>query len=78
VPAAPAAPAQPTLPVQPKKEEEEKKSDLGNAAAVVFKAPVNARLSVEGQAIPRTSVRETFRTPQLKPSWPVRARTRRR
>jgi uncharacterized protein (TIGR03000 family) len=67
VPAAPAAPAAPVLPAQPQKEEDKKSADLGNAAAVVLKAPMNARLSVEGQTIQRTSARETFRTPALEP-----------
>jgi uncharacterized protein (TIGR03000 family) len=63
---APAAPAAPVLPAQPQKDEK-KSADLGNAAAVVLKAPVGARLSVEGQTIQRTSAQETFRTPALEP-----------
>lgn len=62
VPAAtivPAPPAQKVLPTPPKK------ADLGNAAAVVLKAPVDARLTVEGQTIQRTSAQETFLTPEL-------------
>jgi uncharacterized protein (TIGR03000 family) len=62
---APAAPATPTLPATPKKDEKE--ANLGNAAAVVLKAPVGARLSVEGRTIPRTSAQDTFRTPDLEP-----------
>lgn len=63
---APAAPAQQTLPAQPKKDENTSAA-LGNAAAVVLKAPVDVQLSVEGRAIPRTASEETFRTPALEP-----------
>jgi uncharacterized protein (TIGR03000 family) len=65
-PAATTQPAAPVLPAQPQKDEK-KSADLGNAAAVVLKAPVSARLSVEGQTIQRTSAQETFRTPALEP-----------
>lgn len=58
-------PAVPTLPAEPKKDD--KSAALGNAAAVVLKAPVDVQLSVEGQAIPRTTSEETFRTPDLEP-----------
>jgi len=66
VPAAQAAPAPPALPAPPKKDEE-KSAALGNAAAVVLKAPTDVQLSVEGRAIPRTASEETFRTPELEP-----------
>jgi uncharacterized protein (TIGR03000 family) len=55
----------PTLPATPKKEN--KTTDLGNAGAVVLKAPLDAQLSVEGRVIPRTAAEETFRTPDLEP-----------
>lgn len=64
----PAAPAQPTLPAQPQKDDD-KSAALGNAAAVVLKAPINVQLSVEGRAIPRTASEETFRTPALEPGY---------
>jgi uncharacterized protein (TIGR03000 family) len=56
------------LPAAPKKEEK-KTTYLGNAAAVVLKAPAGVRLSVEGRAIPRTAIEETFRTPDLEPGY---------
>jgi uncharacterized protein (TIGR03000 family) len=65
VPSSSSTPSTPTLPATPKKDE--KQSNLGNAAAVVLKAPVDARLSVEGQTIQRTSAQATFRTPDLEP-----------
>jgi uncharacterized protein (TIGR03000 family) len=56
------------LPAVPKKEEK-KTTYLGNAAAVVLKAPAGVRLSVEGRVIPRTAIEETFRTPDLEPGY---------
>ena len=64
---APVIPAQPVLPAPQKKEEQ--KSSLGNAAAVIVKAPANVQLSVEGRTISRTSSEETFRTPELEPGY---------
>jgi uncharacterized protein (TIGR03000 family) len=66
--AAPAQPAQPTLPAQPKKDDN-KSAALGNAAAVVLKAPANVQLSVEDRIIPRTANEETFRTPELEQGY---------
>jgi uncharacterized protein (TIGR03000 family) len=63
-----AAPASPTLPAAPRKEEK-KTAYLGNAAAVMLKAPAGAQLSVEGRAIPRTAIEQTFRTPDLEPGY---------
>lgn len=60
-----AAPVMPSLPAEPKKDE--KKAELGNAAAVVLKAPVGVQLSVEGRPITRTNGEETFRTRDLEP-----------
>ena len=60
------APVTPALPVAPKKDEK-KAAALGNAAAVVLKAPADVQLSIEGQNIPRTTSEETFRTPELEP-----------
>jgi uncharacterized protein (TIGR03000 family) len=62
------APVGPKLPAAPKKEEK-KTAYLGNAAAVLLKAPAGVRLSVEGLAIPRTAIEETFRTPDLEPGY---------
>ncbi len=67
-PVAPVAPATPTLPATPKKVEP-KSTSLGNAAAVVLKAPTDVELSVEGQLIPRTAAVEVFRTPELDPAF---------
>jgi uncharacterized protein (TIGR03000 family) len=40
---------------------------LGNAAAVVVQAPLDARLTVNGQAMTRTAAEQTFTTPALEP-----------
>jgi uncharacterized protein (TIGR03000 family) len=56
------------LPATPKKEEK-KTAYLGNAAAVLLKAPAGVQLSVEGRTIPRTAIEETFRTPDLEPGY---------
>lgn len=64
----PAAPAQPTLPAAPKKDDD-KSAALGNAAAVVLKAPVGVQLSLEDRIIRRTAGTETFRTPELDPGY---------
>ena len=63
VPAVPAA--VPVLPAPPK----DKKSDLGNAAAVIVKAPADVQLSIDGRTISRTASEETFRTPELEPGY---------
>jgi uncharacterized protein (TIGR03000 family) len=64
---APAAPA-PQIPAPPKKDDD-KSAALGNAAAVVLKAPANVQLSVEGRALTRSASEETFRTPELEPGY---------
>ncbi|MGH7174273.1 MAG: TIGR03000 domain-containing protein [Gemmataceae bacterium] len=67
VPVVPVVPVTPTLPAPPPVKE--KDASLGNAAAVIVKAPANVRLSVEGRAIARTANEETFRTPELEPGY---------
>jgi uncharacterized protein (TIGR03000 family) len=59
----------PTIPATPKKEDGKNNASLGNAAAVVLKAPANVRLSVDGRDIPRTTIEQTFRTPDLEPGY---------
>jgi uncharacterized protein (TIGR03000 family) len=44
-----------------------KVSQLGNAAAVVVQAPLDVRITVNGQEAARTAAEETFTTPELVP-----------
>jgi uncharacterized protein (TIGR03000 family) len=65
-----AAPAQPQQQLPPPKDKEKKDTSyLGNAAAVVLKAPAGVQLSIDGRAISRTAAEETFRTPELEPGY---------
>jgi uncharacterized protein (TIGR03000 family) len=65
---APGAPVAPVLPPAAKKEEK-KSSYLGNAAAVIVKAPTDVQLSVEDRILPRTAGEQTFHTPELTPGY---------
>jgi uncharacterized protein (TIGR03000 family) len=44
-----------------------KTSYLGNAAAVVVQAPLDVRITVNGQATTRTAAEQTFTSPALEP-----------
>ncbi|MHB1426326.1 MAG: TIGR03000 domain-containing protein [Gemmataceae bacterium] len=61
-------PSQPAIQVPPQKDEK-KSSYLGNAAAVIVKAPAGVQLSVEDRPLPRTATEETFRTPELQAGY---------
>jgi uncharacterized protein (TIGR03000 family) len=65
-------PPGPPAPVMPKLPEPTKTSLSPNAATVIVKAPIDVRITANGQAIERTASEQTFATPDLEPGQTYR------